>query len=75
MTDSKILEDDRMVHKANQIAGYFEAYPNEDKAVDGVADHIQKFWSPPMRKQLKEYIANGGPDLHDLVIRAANKHL
>ena len=72
MTGDKILEDDRMVHKANQIALYFKAYPHE-KAVDGVADHIQKFWPPQMRAQLKNYIESGQGDLEKLVVEASEK--
>lgn len=72
MSDDKILEDSRMVHKANQIAAYFVHYPR-DRAVEGVADHIQKFWSPPMRTQLKTYLKDNAHDLHELVVEAAEK--
>jgi formate dehydrogenase subunit delta len=60
------MEDHVMVHKANQIALFFAAYPREE-AIAGVADHLQRFWEPRMRRQIKEYIANGGAGLHELV--------
>lgn len=68
-----ILENSRMIHKANQIAAYFKHYP-EDRAIEGVADHLQKFWPPKMRAQLLAYIEDEqGADLEELVIKAAKK--
>jgi formate dehydrogenase subunit delta len=55
-----------MVHKANQISLFFASYP-QDEAVAGVADHLKKFWEPRMRRQLIEYIDDGGQGLHPLV--------
>lgn len=39
------------VRMVNQIADFFEAYP-EEEAVAMVADHIEKFWAPRMRADL-----------------------
>jgi len=61
-----------MVHMANQIAMFFASYPKEE-AVAGVADHLQKFWEPRMRKQITEYVAHGGGGLHDLAIEAVKR--
>lgn len=70
MTGTKITDTSSIIRKANQIAAFFEAYP-QDRAVNGVAEHINKFWSPPMRKQLHDYIAqDGGTGLNGLVIEA-----
>ena len=66
------MDDRKMVHMANQIAAYFQAYP-EQRAADGVYDHIRKFWPPSMRAQLVAYKAGGGADLHPLVERAAER--
>ncbi len=61
-----------MVHMANQIANFFASYPKEE-AVAGVADHLQKFWEPRMRKQITEYVAHGGGGLHELAIEAVKR--
>lgn len=61
-----------MVHMANQIAIFFASYPKEE-AVAGVADHLQKFWEPRMRKQITEYVAHGGGGLHDLAREAVKR--
>lgn len=60
------MQDEKMVHMANQIAQYFSAYPQE-RAREGVLGHIQAFWEPRMRAQLVDYAAHGGEGLHPLV--------
>jgi len=67
------MDSENMVHMANQIAVFFASYPR-DEAVAGVTDHFQKFWEPRMRKQIIEYVANGGGGLHELALEAV-KHL
>jgi formate dehydrogenase subunit delta len=67
------MEPENMVHMANQIALFFASYPR-DEAVAGVTDHFQKFWEPRMRKQIIEYVAQGGGGLHELALEAV-KHL
>jgi formate dehydrogenase subunit delta len=66
------MESENMVHMANQIAIFFASYPKEE-AVAGVADHLQKFWEPRMRKQITEYVAHGGGGLHDLAVEAVKR--
>ncbi|HXA78100.1 MAG TPA: formate dehydrogenase subunit delta [Candidatus Acidoferrales bacterium] len=66
------MEADNMVHMANQIALFFASYPKEE-AVAGVADHLQKFWEPRMRKQITEYVAHGGSGLHELAFEAVKR--
>jgi formate dehydrogenase subunit delta len=61
-----------MVHMANQIAQFFGTYPHEE-AVAGVANHIAKFWEKRMRRQLHEYLAQGGSGLDPLVLEAAKR--
>lgn len=58
-----------MVHRANEIARFWDAYPHDD-AVRGVADHLRNFWEPRFRRQLVEYAHNDGAGLHELVKEA-----
>ena len=51
------MQADDLVRMANQIAHFFSPYPEED-AVEGVRDHLAKFWDPHMRKELQA-IATG----------------
>ncbi len=57
---------------ANQIAGFFAAYPRP-QAVEGVANHLQRFWEKRMRQQLADYIAKGGVGLDELVLEAVKR--
>jgi hypothetical protein len=49
----------RLVRMANQIGIFFESKPHEEGVV-GVADHINKFWEPRMRRQFFEMLDAGG---------------
>ncbi|MEQ1947824.1 MAG: formate dehydrogenase subunit delta [Bryobacteraceae bacterium] len=71
MTTSRQTTE-RMVHMANQIALFFAVRPKQE-AVAAVAEHLRSFWEPRMRRQLAEYIAEGGAGLHELVLDAAQR--
>jgi formate dehydrogenase subunit delta len=66
------MENHDMLHMANQIALFFASYPKEE-AVAGVTDHLRKFWEPRMRKQITEYVAQGGGGLHELAFEAVKR--
>lgn len=66
------MTSEKMVHMANQIAGFFASYPHQE-AVEGVTDHLKKFWERRMQKHLLEYIEQGGAGLHALVLEAAQR--
>jgi formate dehydrogenase subunit delta len=61
-----------MIHKANQIALHFAGFPREE-AIEGVRDHIQKFWEHRMKDQLIDYVGHGGGGLHELVLEAVKR--
>src|SRR6266700_1769681 len=61
-----------MIHNANQIALFFESYP-QDEAVDGVVDHFRKFWERRILEQIQQYLADGGGHLHELVPKALER--
>ena len=63
------MDTAKMVHRANDIAYFWAAYPH-DEAVTAVANHIRQFWEPRFRRQLVEYGQSGGAGLHDLVKEA-----
>jgi formate dehydrogenase subunit delta len=58
---------------ANQIADFFRAYPRE-RAVEGIATHLRKFWDPRMRRRLNERIQRGDTHgLDELVLAAVRE--
>ncbi len=60
----------KIVRMANQIGTFFHSKPHAD-GVDGVAEHINKFWEPRMRRHFFEVIDAGGEGFLPIVIEAA----
>lgn len=60
----------KLVRMANQIGTFFESKPR-DEGVAGVAEHINKFWEPRMRRQFFEVVDGGGEGLKPIVLEAA----
>jgi len=64
-----------LVHMANQIGEFFSAYPDRAEALDGIANHIRKFWEPRMRLKLFESIDQGeNGELSELVAQSLAMH-
>ncbi|QAZ43151.1 formate dehydrogenase subunit delta [Mesorhizobium sp. Pch-S] len=61
---------EKLVRMANQIATFFHSKPREE-GIAGVAEHINKFWEPRMRRQMLEMIDAGGKGYDELVLAAA----
>ena len=66
------MDASTLVRMANQIADFFQSYPH-DEAVRETANHIEKFWDPRMRRQLREHIEGGGAGLGQLAAQAAER--
>jgi formate dehydrogenase subunit delta len=65
---------EHLVQMANDIGNYFRAEPNRQVALDGIANHINKFWAPRMRKKFLEYVQqHGGAGLDELPRAAVAK--
>lgn len=63
---------EKLVRMANQIATFFHSKPREE-GINGVAEHINKFWEPRMRRQFFEMLDGDPEDFDDLVIAASAK--
>jgi formate dehydrogenase subunit delta len=64
-----------LVEMANQIGEFFEAMPDRDEALAGIATHIRKFWAPRMRAALAAHLAGaGGEPLTPIVREALQRH-
>jgi len=46
------MDLDNLVHMANRIGQFFAAQPDREEALAGIADHVKKFWAPPMRTRI-----------------------
>jgi formate dehydrogenase subunit delta len=58
-----------LVRMSNQMVDFFKPY-GEEACVAGVQNHIKKFWSPAMRRDLAAHIERGGEGLKPAVIEA-----
>ncbi len=59
-----------MVRMANQISDFFKSY-TEVEAINGIAEHINKFWEPGMRKAFLLHVEEGGHGFSTLVLKSA----
>jgi formate dehydrogenase subunit delta len=65
------MSPDKLIYMANQIGSFFRSQ-GKDKAVAGIADHINRFWEPRMRAAILAYSDAGGEKL-DPAVREAMK--
>lgn len=67
------MSTDDIIRMANQIAGFFKAYP-EETAVAETCNHIRNFWEPRMHAELFDILARGGEGLDPIALESA-RHL
>jgi len=60
-------ETDHLVSMANDIAANFAFHPDVELRI---ADHINRFWAPRMRRLLLEYAAKDGAGLSEPLVAA-----
>jgi formate dehydrogenase subunit delta len=65
------MSPDKLIYMANQIATFFESKPHAE-GVKGVADHINAFWEPRMRRQFFVLLDSGNAAFKPLVVEAAS---
>ena len=72
-THETVTGPHKLVKMANQMGDFFKSYP-EDVGVEGIRDHIAKFWNKKMREELYSFI-DQTPDtgLTPLVAKAIAK--
>ncbi len=64
------MDQQHLVRMANNIGDFFEAMPDRQEALDGIAGHIKRYWEPRMRKEMMAYINAGGEGLSEIVREA-----
>lgn len=47
---------EHLIKLANRIGDFFEALPDREEGLAGIANHIQKFWEPRMRIALLSFL-------------------
>ncbi len=46
------MDGERLIQMANQIAQFFGADPDRNAAIEGIANHLRRFWDPRMRQEI-----------------------
>ena len=65
------MKPDRLIKMANQIGAFFEAMPDHEQAVTGVATHIQRNWESRMRTALLHHVVESGDAELSPIVRDA----
>jgi len=51
------VKEATLIQMLNRIGDFFEAIPDREAAMQGIADHVKKFWELRMRQQLEVMLA------------------
>ena len=57
---------EQLVTMANDIANFFRGASDPGAEARNVADHLRRYWAPPMRQQIIAHFDAGGSGLSDL---------
>jgi formate dehydrogenase subunit delta len=60
---------DKLVHMANQISDFYAAMPDQE-AVESVATHLRRYWTPKMIREIVAFADHGGAGLNPIAARA-----
>ena len=65
----------KLVKMVNEITAFFEAEPDRNVALEGVAGHLKRFWDPRMRREIVRYVdEQGGEGLKEMALLAIRAH-
>jgi formate dehydrogenase subunit delta len=66
------LDSAAEITMANKIAAHF-GYLEFDEAADAVANHLDRFWDPRMKRRLRDMVAAGAGDLDPVAAAAVGR--
>jgi formate dehydrogenase subunit delta len=53
------MDSQTLVRMANRIGDFFEAMPDRAEALQGIVQHISRYWEPRMRRELQQRLQQG----------------
>jgi formate dehydrogenase subunit delta len=70
------MNTESLIRMANQIGAFFEAMPDRPEALEGIAQHLRRFWEPRMRREFLACIDSGAAsgELSGVVAEAVRLH-
>ena len=54
---------EHLIGMANQIGAFFTSQGTHEEAVDGIADHLKRFWEQRMLQAIGTFVNAGGDAL------------
>ncbi len=64
------MDYSHLVKMANDIGSFFASEPDAAVAAKSIAQHIERYWDPRMRRQIVTHYRDGGEGLADTPMRA-----
>jgi formate dehydrogenase subunit delta len=64
------MEGERLIQMANQIGDFFSAEPDRPAGMEGIANHLRRFWDPRMRRQIIDLLDASHTGFSPLVAEA-----
>jgi formate dehydrogenase subunit delta len=70
------MDTEKLIKMANQIGDFFEAYPDDEDAKKGIANHLHNFWNSVMIQSIVAHVnQKKGEGLHPRVIEAILQYI
>jgi formate dehydrogenase subunit delta len=57
---------ENLVNMINKIETFYRSEPVQADAVEGIRNHVRRFWEPRMRKAIIAHLESGGAGLGEL---------
>ena len=67
------VNQDKLVRMAEQIAANMAYTPDQDIVADKIADHLNRFWDPRMKRAISDYAQQSEAELTDALRLAIDK--
>ena len=69
------MNSQNLVSMANQIGQFFESFSDREEALEGICNHIHKFWEPRMRREILAQLEQpDGQGFRPIVLDALRAH-
>jgi formate dehydrogenase subunit delta len=69
------MDIENLIRMGNQIAGFYESYPDQVEARKEIANHLKKFWAPRMRTKLLDHVERSeGQGLSDELLASVREY-
>ncbi len=64
---------ENLVTMLNQINSFFATEPDRELGIEGIRNHVQRFWEPRMRRLIIAHVQAGGAGVEPLALEAVKR--